>query len=137
MHCHLPKSSALQQLSLAASHSEAFYSLWISVKSLSSHTALCSAPLFGTLGGHFSSNRGKERSSVQQALAVFVFMHVMGISLSGVVLNISNDPCRQAQSEYVLEIYPIVEGVCFLGCCVHCSVLNILSQLGNAKGRCY
>lgn len=96
MHCHLPKSSALQQLSLAASHSEAFYSLWISVKSLSSHTALCSAPLFGTLGGHFSSNRGKERSSVQQALAVFVFMHVMGISLSGVVLNISNDPCRQA-----------------------------------------
>lgn len=83
IHCHPPKSWALQQLSLAASHSEAFYSLWIWVKSLSSHTALCSPPLFSTLGGHFSSNSVKERAQLNSTESVcfylrhalFVFSH--------------------------------------------------------------
>lgn len=58
---HPPQSWVPPQLSPAASHKAAFYSLWISVKSLSSHTALFSPPLFSTLGGHFSSNSVKER----------------------------------------------------------------------------
>lgn len=74
MHCHPPKSWALQQLSLAASHSEAFYSLWISVKSLSSHTALCSPPLFSTLGGHFSSNSVKERVQLNSTESVCFYL---------------------------------------------------------------
>lgn len=77
-HCHPPKSWALQQLSLAGSHSEAFYSLWISVKSLSSHTALCSPPLFSTLGGHFSSNSVKERAQINSTESVFIWdMHYL------------------------------------------------------------
>lgn len=80
MHCHPPKSWALQQLSLAASHSEAFYSLWISVKSLSSHTALCSPPLFSTLGGHFSSNSVKERAQLNSTESVCFILFVLSYS---------------------------------------------------------
>lgn len=61
MQRHPPNSWALQQCGLGVSYSEAFYSLWISVKSLSRHTALYSPPLFGTLGGHFTSNSVAER----------------------------------------------------------------------------
>ena len=64
---HPPKSRTAQQRGLDASHSEAFYSLWISVKSLSSQTALYSAPLFSTLGGHFTSNSVKEWSQLNSA----------------------------------------------------------------------
>lgn len=78
---HPPKSWALQQLSLAASHSEAFYSLWISVKSLSSHTALCSPPLFSTLGGHFSSNSVKERSQLNSTVSVCFIICVVCLKL--------------------------------------------------------
>ncbi len=82
IHCHPPKSWALQQLSRAASHSEAFYSLWISVKSLSSHTALCSPPLFSTLGGHFSSNSVKERARFNSTESVCFILDMNYLSLA-------------------------------------------------------
>lgn len=88
MHCHPPKSWALQQLSLAASHSEAFYSLWISVKSLSSHTALCSPPLFSTLGGHFSSNSVKERAQLNSTESVCLILDMHYLSIVN-ILNIT------------------------------------------------
>lgn len=72
MQRHLPKPlPSPQQRGLDASHSKAFYSLWISVKSLSSQTALYSAPLFSTLGGHFTSNSVKERSQLNSAESVW------------------------------------------------------------------
>lgn len=82
MQRHPPKSWALQQLGLDASHSEAFYSLWISVKSLSSHTALYSAPLFGTLGGHFTSNSVKERSLLSSTESVWFVVGLRCLLLS-------------------------------------------------------
>lgn len=91
MHCHPPESWALQQHSLAAAaHSEAFYSLWISVKSLSSHTALCSPPLFSTLGGHFSSNSVKEGAQLNstESVCFILDMHY----LSSAIVNILNIP---------------------------------------------
>lgn len=72
MYCHPPKPCAQRRLSLAALHSEGFYSLWISVKSLSSLTALCSPPLFSTLGGHFSSDSVKERAELSNKSLCFI-----------------------------------------------------------------
>lgn len=67
-----PGTAAAQPpLPLLRSHREPFYSLWISVKSLSSHTALCSAPLFCTLGGHFSSNSVEERARINNTKSGF------------------------------------------------------------------
>lgn len=71
-----------------------FYSLWISVKSLSSHTALCSAPLFSTLGGHFSSSSAEEGSQRSGTESVCFLVDVQYLSLALVKIQKPGVPLR-------------------------------------------
>lgn len=71
-----------------------FYSLWISVKSLSSHTALCSAPLFSTLGGHFSSSSAEEGSQLGGTESVCFLVDMQYLSLALVNIQRPGVPLR-------------------------------------------
>lgn len=73
-----------------------FYSLWISVKSLSSHTALCSAPLFSTLGGHFSSSSAEEGSQLGGTESVCFLVDMQYLSLALVNIQKPGVPLRPA-----------------------------------------
>lgn len=94
--CHpaqFPIGTAAEARPLAASRIvRPFYSLWISVKSLSSHTALCSAPLFSTLGGHFSSSSAEEGSQLGRTESVCFLVDMQYLSLVVVNIQIASVP---------------------------------------------
>lgn len=113
MQRHPPKSRAPQQWrGLDASHSEAFYSLWISVKSLSRQTALYSAPLFSTLGGHFTSNSLKKRSQLDSAESVWFCRPALLVLVSSCSENsasFARPTFSQDEPNFILYIKPSVK----------------------------
>lgn len=90
-----PSGMTVEARPLAASRIVGpFYSLWISVKSLSSHTALFSAPLFSTLGGHFSSSSVEEGSQLGGTESVCFFVDMQYLSLAMVNILKASVPLR-------------------------------------------